>query len=92
MYVALLRLMVEGKKCTNISQIIGGANDMNALPNESFGEMCLGARRAGQHHNINVERIIKRPRIDGGTITKTLSDEFNATATFIAKHHIVVIG
>lgn len=84
--------MVEGKKCTNISQIIGGANDVNALPNESFGEMCLGTRRAGQHHNINVEWIIKRPGIDAGAITKTLSDEFNATTTFIAEHNIVVIG
>lgn len=53
---------------------------------------CAWVRRAGQHHHINVEWIIKRPGIDAGAITKTLSDKFNATATFIAKHHIVVVG
>jgi hypothetical protein len=92
MNVALLRLMIESKKRTNISQIVGGADDMNPLPNKSFGKMCLRTSGTSQHDNIDIKWIVKRPRIDAGSIAKTLRDEFNAISTFIAEHNIDVIG
>lgn len=92
MHVALASVLIKPQQRTNISEVIGRADNVNALSNKLFSNMRLGPSRTSEHNNINIKRIVERAAVDAGAITKAVGHEFNAVATFIAKHDLIVVG
>ena len=65
---------------------------MNSLANKTFSKMCLRSRWTREHHDIDIERIIKRTPIDACSLAQALRDHLDAVSPLITKHDIVVIG
>jgi hypothetical protein len=92
MDIAFACLLIKCQKRPYVGQLIACADDMNAATNKLFSNMCLGSSRTGQHDDIDIERIIQGPSIDGCAITKAVCYQFNAITSFVTKHNVVIIG
>lgn len=92
MNVAFTSVLIKRQKRTNIGEVIGCADDMDAPSHKLFSDMRLRARRTSKHDNVDVEWIIERAAIDARSLSETVRNNFDAVSSFVAKNDLVVIS